>query len=121
LTVIKNFNQYKLEDFYNKRYYEGGVHLFQLQLMYEFIIEDKNTDYKFQAAVHGIDLDKELKKSNRETTEEKLEKQQKQQDLPIFGDPDAYDNYSEEEKERITKEMMGKHKQWASGENTVGN
>jgi len=118
---MQNFPQYKLNDFYGKRYYEGGVHLYQAYLMYEHVLENKNQEYKFYAALQGFDLDKLSQNNSSDSTSDKLEEQQKQQDLPIFRDPDEYDNCSEEEKERMTKEMMGKHKQWVSEGNIVGN
>lgn len=33
----------------------------------------------------------------------------------VFGDPDSYKNMNEEDREKLTQEMMGNHKQWSSG------
>ena len=33
----------------------------------------------------------------------------------VFGDPSSYDSMSQEEREELTQEMMGNHKQWSSG------
>lgn len=81
--------------------------------MVEFVEKKKYNEYKFFAAISGIDLEKELSK---ETGDSKslLENQQKKQDLPLFMDPDDYDNLSEEEREKMTEKMMSRHKNWAN-------
>lgn len=61
---------------------------------------------KFHAAIHGVDLDKKKEEGWVEPKEVK-------QDL-LFGDPADYDNYSEEEREKLTKKMMSKWGRWAS-------
>jgi len=110
---MENFPQYKLWDFYNKRYYQGGLHIFQVQLMFEHAMERKNNEYRFFAALQGIDLDKELKKKGQKTQSQTLDDQQKKQNLPLFRDPEEYKDMSQEERERLTQEMMSQHKNWA--------
>jgi hypothetical protein len=69
----------------------------------------KQDDFKLQALLVGVDLDKETKKrptKNSQTIQE-------DPDIPIFGDPEKYKEYSEEEKQKITDQMMQKHKSWA--------
>lgn len=118
---MENFPQYKLHDFFQKHYYQGGVHIYQVQFMYEHIMERKYNEHRFLAGVHGIDLDKELGKKGQKTESETLDDQQKKQDLPLFKDPDEYDNMSEEERERITQEMKSKHKSWVKqGKTGIG-
>lgn len=118
---MENFPQYKLRDFYNKHFYEGGLHIYQVQRMFEHTMERKYNDHRFHAAMQGIDLDKEMKKKGHKTQSEDLDDQQKKQDLPLFRDPDEYDNLSDEEKERQTQEMKKKHQSWAQqGKNPVG-
>lgn len=58
---------------------------------------------RFQAALHGIDLDKE-------TGEKQVKK--KATDGFKFGDPDSYKDMSQEEREALTQQMMAKHKAW---------
>lgn len=59
---------------------------------------------RFLAGIHGINLDKEMKKQeSKEKTESSF----------MFGDPKEYEKMSKEEKDKKTKEMMGKHKNWS--------
>ncbi len=108
---MQNFTQYKLDDFYEKHYWEGGLHLFQVQKMYEFVIEQKNTDYKFFAAIQGIDLDKAVNKEKSQS--EKFDEMEKKQEIPIFRDPSEYEGYSQEELDKMTKNMKQSHSAWA--------
>jgi len=120
---MENFPQYKLWDFYHKHYYQGGLHIFQVQLMFEHVMERKMNDNRFAAALQGIDLDKELKKKGQKTQSQSLDDQQKKQELPLFRDPEEYKDLSQEERERLTQEMMSKHKNWTEGGNkssTIG-
>lgn len=118
---MENFPQYKLADFFNKRYYQGGLHVFQVQLMFEHSMERKHNENRFLAGLQGIDLDKEMKKKGHRTQSESLDDQQQKQDLPLFKDPDEYDNMSQEERDKLTQQMMGKHKQWVQqGKNGIG-
>ncbi len=115
---MENFPQYKLWDFYKKHYYQGGVHIFQVQRMYEHTMDRKYSEHRFYAALQGVDLDKELKKKGHKTQSEELEDQQNKQDLPLFRDPDEYDHLSDEEKEKITQDMKKQHKNWVQQGNT---
>ena len=58
------------------------------------------------AGVHGIDVDKEMKKK-------------KEEDGFMFRDPKDYEHLSKEEKEKLTQEMLGKHKGWADQESPL--
>jgi hypothetical protein len=62
---------------------------------------------RFQASIHGV----KLGGSERAPTasDDNLEKI-----VPLFGDPKDYESMSQEEREELTRKMMGKHKQWAS-------
>ena len=84
-------------------------------------MERKYNENRFFAGLQGIDLDKEMKKKGHKTQSESLDDQQKKQDLPLFKDPDEYDNWSDEEKEKITQDMKKQHQSWAQqGKNPVG-
>ncbi len=52
------------------------------------------------ASIHGIDIDK-------------AKKEKEEADSFLFRDPKDYKHLSKEEKEKLTQEMMGKHKGWA--------
>lgn len=82
-------------------------------MMLEYIEDKKYNEYKFFAALSGIDLDKEIEKAP-EDRKALLDRQQKKQDLPIFRDPEEYKGLSEEEREQKTKDMIRAHKQWVS-------
>ena len=59
---------------------------------------------RFQAAIHGA----EMKETGQSSTKDNLKKA-----VPMFGDPKEYESLSQEEREEMTKKMMGKHKVWA--------
>lgn len=66
-------------------------------------------EWKFQASIHGVDVSKDggnkpapTIESNRDDT------------LPMFGDPEAYQSMSLEEREAETKKMMKKHQVWSN-------
>ncbi len=114
---MMNFPQYKLENFFTKRYYQGGLHYFQIQAMFEHCSKEKLNEYKFFAGIQGIDLEKHIDKQSSQYSS--LDEQQKKQELPLFRDPSEYDDLSEEEKEELTKKMMGHHKNWAKGKTGI--
>ena len=72
----------------------------QITILYEHSIKRQNDYYKFLAAVHGIDLDKE----NRKETALNIPKN----DL-TFQDPSEYGHMSDEEKEKLTQHMKSGH------------
>ena len=72
----------------------------QITLLHEHSIKRQNDHYKFLAAMHGIDLDKE-----KEGTESlKMPKN----DL-TFKDPSEYEHMTDEEKDELTARMKGGH------------
>ena len=56
---------------------------------------------RFEAGMHGIDIDKTAEEAHAEVTQPLL-----------FDDPKNYEKLSEEEREKRTKEMMGYHTGW---------
>jgi len=44
---------------------------------------------------------------------ERIKQTRKKKDLFQFGDPKDYEHLSQEEREHLTQQMMGKHKIWA--------
>lgn len=63
---------------------------------------------KFDAAIHGVDIGK---KKSSVTTEQHNFK---------FGDPEDYKKLSKKQREKLTQEMMGKHKAWNAMEKPMG-
>lgn len=61
--------------------------------------------YKFLAALQGVDLDKQVNKAPKNKKD--------LQDNVIFGDPEDYKKMSEEERNKLTNQLMVKFKDWA--------
>lgn len=68
-------------------------------------MKEEESALRFQAAIHGA----KLKETGRViSSKDNLDKA-----VPMFGDPKDYESLSQEEREEMTKKMMGKHKIWA--------
>ena len=73
-------------------------------VLFEDYQERQMQERRFQAAIHGINLDKEMKKQTMK---------KKEDSSFMFGDPKEYEKMSKEERKKKTEEMLGKHKSWA--------
>jgi len=73
-------------------------------VLFEDYQERQMQERRFQAAIHGINLDKEMKKQK---------KKEKEDSSFVFGSPEEYKKMSEKEKKELTEKMMGKHKAWS--------
>ena len=73
----------------------------QITVLNKHSSKRKNDHYKFLAAIQGIDLDKESE--NKGTNKEKGNTLE-------FQDPSAYEHMTDEEKNELTKKMMGGHR-----------
>jgi len=102
--VMRSFSQYNLDHFISLHYYEGGLATSQVICMFNSIIEERNEEIRFQAALRGIKL--------KEGTSTKT--QGREEIVPMFGDPDSYSNMSAEEREALTQDMMTKHRNWVA-------
>jgi hypothetical protein len=116
---MTEFNQYSFSHFFERHYYQGGLSYYQIQAMYEHCTRQKYNDYRFFASLQGVDLEKYKNKQSSQTS---LDEQQRKQDLPLFRSEEEYDKMDPEEREKLTQEMMQKHKQWVQTKsvNTVG-
>lgn len=76
--------------------------------MYELSWNRKVFDYKFFAALQGIDLDKEGGEPQVTASSEK-----RKPVLPLFGDPKDYEGLPKEERKKMTDEMLAQHRRWA--------
>ena len=76
----------------------------QIVGLYEYKLKEDEEHLRFQAAIHGA----KLKETGQVSAKDNLEKA-----VPMFGDPKDYELLSQEEREEMTKKMMGKHKIWA--------
>lgn len=68
--------------------------------------------YKFLAAINGIDLD-DVKGNKEGSTSNHVSPKSSNKSKLLFGDPADYENYSDKEREDLTKQMLAKHKTWA--------
>jgi hypothetical protein len=59
--------------------------------------------FKMDAAIHGVKLEDEPKQASQPAQQVRG---------GISGDPDSYSHLSMEEREKLTQEMMGRHKAW---------
>jgi hypothetical protein len=76
----------------------------QLFFLFEYSQDKENKMLKASASMHGIQVD---------DSDGKVKTKQKKNDF-LFQDPKEYENLSQEEKERKTKEMMGHFSKFAS-------
>lgn len=75
-------------------------------VLFEDYQERQMQERRFLAAIHGINLDKEMKKQKKD---------EKEVSSFMFGSPEDYNKMSEKEKKELTEKMMGKHKSRVSG------
>lgn len=84
-------------------------------MMFDHVQNEKYDKYCFLAALEGVNLkdDNTTTQSPREYVDQ-LDVQQKKQELPLFRDPSYYAHLDDDEKQRLTQNMMRKHKKWVS-------
>lgn len=87
----------------------------QLLEMYSHLMEERWEDYKFQAAMQGHDLDKATKKQKTGEQTGTVDNSV----VPMFGDPEEYKKLTKDQREKMTQDMMGKHKHWVENKDKV--
>jgi len=82
--------------------------------MYENCVKKENDNCIFLAGLQGIDLKKEIdKKTSKKSNDRAITaKTSNANALPVFGAPEDYEHLSDEERQELTRKMMGKHKSW---------
>lgn len=70
-----------------------------------------NEEYKFLAALQGIELDGES--SEKEGSNSNHVSSGKETSQLLFGDPADYEKMSDKKREDLTNKMLAKHKSWA--------
>jgi hypothetical protein len=85
-------------------------------VMYEHSEKRLIERLKFDAGVHGIKLKDDPPAAQQGGTPSSPA--QKGKCIP--GDPDSYNHLSMEERQRLTEEMMGKHKAWDATAKPLG-
>lgn len=100
----------KIEQF-TLSYKQGGLTYSQVNCMYVNTLKKRSNNMKFLAAIQGIDISKSAQKVKPEELPEGIENPKEF----VFGDPDAYKNMSDEEKDALTQKMMGNWGSFAKG------
>ena len=83
-----------------------------MNVLYEHTIKREFDRMKFEASIHGIDLEKELKEQGVEMPKEDGSKAVEAAPF-LFGDPEDYKDMPMDEREALTQKMKGQHKTWA--------
>lgn len=78
--------------------------------MYEHSEKENWNRFKLEAAIHGVDVENVMEQS-----EEKKRMPEKKKDEGLFKDPEEYKDLSQNEREALTQQMMGRLKKWAEG------
>jgi len=86
-------------------------------VLYKHCQERQYNQMRFEAAIHGVDLDKEAKKAKPAVIQEM--EGAKTVDLE-FKDLKEYEHLSQDERESMTREMMHKLKMWAEKPMSTG-
>ena len=105
VTEIIRETSYRLDDFYNKTYLKGGITLSQVGGLFSEIQKAKAVEYRFQASIHGVEIKDDVIPQKQSDSKEPV--------IPLFGNPEAYENLSEQEREELTTTMMNKHQSWS--------
>jgi hypothetical protein len=113
------YPQYDLDHIFKKSFINGGLTRNQIIILFTNASEAEYNRFRTQAlftsaAVWGKDpgdLIGRVKKSSS-TSHQSLPNQSTV--FPVFDHPDKYKDFSQEEKESLTKKMMQTHKVWAN-------
>jgi hypothetical protein len=90
-------------------YKKGGLTYYQIECLFHNTMQQKDAEYRIIGAFHGISLS-----DDKVVPKDQLPEGVSDAKTFVFGDPDSYKKMSQEEKEKLTQEMMGNHKQWSS-------
>ena len=107
---METYPQYRFEDFYRKHFYQGGLTLPQVQILYKTSVRRKNDEYIFLAGIHGIDISKDVRQESQSSAGEQAPKEMT---LFTFGDPKEYEHLTPEQRQELTEKMMLQHQQWS--------
>ena len=103
VTTICEVYGYRLHDIYSKSFKEGGLTQGQIEVLFKDYQERFYNQMVFQAGIHGVDL--------KEGSEGKTEKKEETgHQMPAFQSPEEYEQLPKEERDALTKKMMGTHK-----------
>jgi hypothetical protein len=78
--------------------------------MYSHVEEEEAEHMKLHAMMHGVKFDEDETTPGKEKRQMTTTKPGAEKMPMIFQDPKAYAHMSQEEKEKLTKEMMSVHR-----------
>ena len=85
----------------------------QVGALYDEIQKAKEVEFRFQASIHGAEIKDDVNKPQIQSDSNKPV-------VPLFGNPEAYENLSDQEREDLTSNMLKQHRSW-SGNKLKGN
>jgi len=106
ITEIIRETSYKLDDFYNKSFINGGITMEQTEALFIEIQKAKDVEFRFQASIHGVELKDDGEKSQTQSDSKKPV-------IPLFKDPETYKNMTDQEREDLTSNMVNDHRSWS--------
>ena len=106
MTAVCETYGYRLSDFYQRSFKDGGITFGQLIVLFEHSQKREVDKRKFQAAIHGAKITDAPEVVTKEGDSSFT-----------FRDPNDYEKLSMEDRKKLTEIMMGKHKQW--GQNPI--
>lgn len=100
---MRHYPSYRLPDFYQKTFVQGGITRNQLLFLFDSADKERYEEHRFLAAIQGIDIDegKKDKKTTTQAVDVNLNK-----DPFVFKAPEDYEHLSEEEKASMTQDML---------------
>lgn len=107
-ALLKNYPSLSLKSFYSP-FLHGGVTYKQMEKLFSLLQKQKDEEYRIIGAFHGISFSDE-----KTVPKDQLPGFVKSPDLFVFGDPAAYEKMDQNERQALTEQMMGNHKQWQS-------
>lgn len=104
--ILHHYPSIRLENFYTS-FKSGGLTYSQIETLFDIYSSQKSDEYEIIGAFHGISTKDSVPKSQLPEGVNDAKKF-------VFGDPESYKNMSEDERQKLTEEMMGNHKEWSS-------
>ena len=98
---MRNYPSYRLEDFHQKRFLEGGITSKQMFFLYRSADAERYNYYRFLGALQGVDIDASKEKPTQTTS---IKTQGDKQFL--FQAPEDYEKMTDEERKLKTDKMM---------------
>lgn len=105
--MLRHYPSYRLADFYSKSFLDGGATYKQLITLFRYADEERYDNFKFHAAIHGIDLDAppEDETSESSDTPRVYGAGQGAEERFLFKDPADYEKMTDEQRAKEDQKM----------------